>query len=162
MNFNGAIMRNTKSYLETFLRSLVAFAFLANVFATEAGAVDRFFYRFPANTDMLPSQGSDGVSHPVINDFSGNAIYFSVGTNASYTPRVTDSTTGATWPNTNTSYSINKALPDGLNFNTSSGAISGAPTAASTTSGYQITVSAADARRLRHPHSVSSLRPKRL
>ncbi len=93
---------------------------------------------------MVPSSGNQGDSHPIIDDFAGNAIYFNVGTSASYSPRVTDSTTGATWANINTTYSINKSLPDGLIFNTSSGAISGTATAAGSVSGYQITVASAD------------------
>lgn len=77
---------------------------------------------------------------PVISNVSGNALTFTVGASASFTPKVSNGTTGAAWSEAGTVYSVNQALPPGLSFNTATGGITGTPSATAAVTGYVITV----------------------
>jgi hypothetical protein len=107
--------------------------------------------KFGTFTDTRPSNTfsitvTPIVATPVIADVAGNRMVFGkVGVQAStFTPTVTDSRYGRAWNYAGTVYSINHDLSEfGLNFDTSTGKISGTPTAFASIADLVITVRSA-------------------
>lgn len=77
---------------------------------------------------------------PQISDVSNNTLTYTVGTSGSFTPAVVDQQTGATWSESGTVFTLNQSLPTGLNFDSTTGTISGTASASGIYSGYTIKV----------------------
>jgi hypothetical protein len=82
------------------------------------------------------------AASPVISDIAGAKMVFgTVGKAATpFTPTVVDSKLGKPWTYSGTVYSLNRALPAGLSFDTTTGRISGTPTEAAIIPDLVITV----------------------
>lgn len=99
-------------------------------------AVDRFGSnledRQPSNTFTI--RVSPISASPVIADVAANRLdYAIVGETAvPFTPKVVDSKLGKPWTYGGTVFSLNRSLPAGLSFDTTTGTISGTPTESAT------------------------------
>ncbi len=111
---------------------------------TTASLHDNSTQVLPINPTLVPVVASAGsnVNDPSISSptISGTPSAATVGQPYNYTPTVASGTSPYTFAQTGT------ALPAGLSFSTSTGAITGTPTTAATTSGIVITVTDAAAR----------------
>jgi hypothetical protein len=83
---------------------------------------------------------------------SGTPDTATVGVAYSFVPTVINATSTP-------SFALTGTLPDGLSFNTSTGAITGTPTAAGTTLGLSITVTDAVGSAVLGPFSLTSIDP---